>query len=153
MTENKMKFVSLAPTNKAANIISGQTIHRFVIQHSKKHLQDLDVDYIFIDEISMVSSSFYKFFSSLQRLKPDIRFIIVGDFNQLAPVNDKKEFHYKNSYVLYELCQGNRISLSKVEDQTILYSICSKMTTSRTLRRMISTITWRPSSKWEIILT
>ena len=61
----------------------------------------------------VVSSSFYKFFSSLQRLKPDIRFIIVGDFNQLAPVNDKKEFDYKNSYVLYELCQGNRISLSK----------------------------------------
>ena len=113
MTENKLKYVSLAPTNKASNIISGQTIHRFVIQHSKKHLQDLDVDYIFIDEISMVSSSFYKFFSSLQRLKPDIRFIIVGDFNQLAPVNDKKEFDYKNSYVLYELCQGNRISLSK----------------------------------------
>ena len=113
MTENKLKYVSLAPTNKAANIIGGQTIHRFVIQHSKKHLQDLDVDYIFIDEISMVSSSFYKFFSSLQRLKPDIRFIIVGDFNQLAPVNDKKEFDYKNSFVLYELCQGNRISLSK----------------------------------------
>ena len=61
----------------------------------------------------MVESKFYKFFSSLQRLKPDIRFIIVGDFNQLAPVSDKKEFDYKNSCVLYELCQGNRISLTK----------------------------------------
>ena len=66
MRENKLKYVSLAPASKAANIISGQTIHRFVIQHSKKHLQDLDVGYIFIDEISMVPSGFYKFFSSIE---------------------------------------------------------------------------------------
>ena len=112
MKEKGLKYISLAPTNKASNIINGQTIHRFVIQHSKKHLQDLDIDYIFIDEISMVCSSFYKFFSSLQRLKPNIKYIIVGDFKQLPPVSDKKEFDYKNSYVLWELCGGNRINLT-----------------------------------------
>ena len=113
MKAKGMKYVSLAPTNKAANIIGGQTIHKFVIQHSKNHLQNLDIDYIFIDEISMMQSDFYKFFSSLQRLKPDLKFIIVGDFNQIPPVNDKKDFDYKSSCVLFELCGGNRISLSK----------------------------------------
>ena len=61
MKEKGLKFISLAPTNKAANIIQGQTIHKFVIQHTKNHLQHMDLNYVFIDEISMMQSDFYKF--------------------------------------------------------------------------------------------
>lgn len=126
MKEKNLKYISLAPTNKASNIINGSTIHKYVIQHTKKHLQDTQIDYIFIDEISMVSSYFYKFFNSLKKLKPNCKFIIVGDFNQLPPVQDKKEYQYKNSYILWELSEGNRIKLNKCRrsDDT-LYNMLS----------------------------
>ena len=78
--------VSLAPTNKACRVINGKTIHKFVIESSKKSLKEMKIDYIIIDEISMVAEKFYKFFISVKRVRPDIKFIISGDFEQLLPV-------------------------------------------------------------------
>ena len=58
-----ISYISLAPTNKAANIINGETIHRFVASHSSgKSIKELKCKYIFIDEISMMSEIFYKYF-------------------------------------------------------------------------------------------
>ena len=55
------KYVSLAPTNKAAIIINGITLHKFVSKlRNAKCLDKLNVDYIFVDEISMVKEIFYK---------------------------------------------------------------------------------------------
>jgi ATP-dependent exoDNAse (exonuclease V) alpha subunit len=68
--------------------------------------------YIFIDEISMVPELFYKYFIVLHRLRPDIKFIIAGDFLQLEPVNDRVSCDYKNSPALFELCDGNRLQLN-----------------------------------------
>jgi ATP-dependent exoDNAse (exonuclease V) alpha subunit len=73
--------VSLAPTNKACRVIDGKTIHKFVIESSKKSLKEMKIDYIIIDEISMVAEKFYKFVVSLKRVRPDIKFIISGDLN------------------------------------------------------------------------
>jgi ATP-dependent exoDNAse (exonuclease V) alpha subunit len=74
----------------------------------------MDVSYVFVDEISMVSEIFYKFFITMKRLKPELKFIIAGDFEQLLPVKDRVEgCDYKNSHALYELCDGNRLQLSK----------------------------------------
>ena len=62
----------------------------------------------------MIPEMFYKFFCIIKRLKPDIKFIIAGDFEQLQPVNDRiGKFEYKNSCCLYELVDGNRIQLTK----------------------------------------
>jgi ATP-dependent exoDNAse (exonuclease V) alpha subunit len=79
-----------------------------------KALKNTDVSYVFVDEVSMVPEIFYKFFITMKRLKPELKFIIAGDFEQLLPVNDRVEgCDYKNSHALYELCDGNRLQLSK----------------------------------------
>ena len=45
---------------------------------------------------------------------PDVKFIIAGDFAQLLPVKDRVEdCNYKNSLALHELCDGNRLELTK----------------------------------------
>jgi hypothetical protein len=62
----------------------------------------------------MMSEMFYKFFIVLKRMIPDIKFIIAGDFAQLLPVKDRiEDCNYKNSLALHELCDGNRLELTK----------------------------------------
>ena len=112
MTKRELNFQALAPTNKACRIINGKTIHRYAIQNATmKALRENDVQYIFVDEISMVPEMFYKFFITMKGIKPEIKFIIAGDFEQL--LNDRVEgCDYKNSHALYELCDGNRLQLT-----------------------------------------
>ena len=69
-------------------------------------------NYIFVDEISMVKEIFYNFLLMLKQKNMNIKFIIDGDYNQLAPVNDRVICDYKNSLALYELCDCNRINLT-----------------------------------------
>ena len=114
--KNNISFKTLAYTNKAARIINGSTIHKFIKTISgSKALKELQYEYIIVDEISMIPEMFYKFFCIIKRLKPDIKFIIAGEFLQLQPVNDRigTNIDYKNSYCLYELVDGNRIQLTK----------------------------------------
>jgi ATP-dependent exoDNAse (exonuclease V) alpha subunit len=74
----------------------------------------MDYKYIFIDEVSMMSEAFYKFFLLVKSLRPDINFIISGDFAQLLPVADRlDDANYKDSLALNELVDGNRLILSK----------------------------------------
>ena len=117
MDKRELKFASVAPTNKAARIIKGITINKFVAKHPAKILQKLQLDYIIIDEISMMHEVFYKYLLILQKMKPNIRFIVAGNFDQLLPVNDRvsrhSEFDYYNSPALFELCSGNRLELTK----------------------------------------
>ena len=49
---------------------------------------------------------FYKFFIMIKRIKPNLKFIIAGDFNQLPPVKDRigESFNYIQSQALLELC-------------------------------------------------
>jgi 5-methylcytosine-specific restriction protein A len=114
MDQKQLNYVALAPTNKAANIIKGITIHRFAISCSKKNIKQMKLDYILVDEVSMLQEMFYKFLCSVSRAFPNIRFILAGDFNQLEPVNDRVvNCDYKNSIALHELAGGNRVQLSK----------------------------------------
>jgi ATP-dependent exoDNAse (exonuclease V) alpha subunit len=78
------------------------------------NFMDHKYEYIFIDEISMVQEIFYKFFIYLQRAVPNLKFIIAGDFNQLLPVKDRiHNCNYKNILALHELCNGNKLILTK----------------------------------------
>ena len=117
MDKRELKFASVAPTNKAARIIKGITINKFVAKHPAKILHKLQLDYLIIDEISMMHEVFYKYLLILQKMKPNIRFIVAGNFDQLLPVNDRvsrhSEFDYYNSPALFELCSGNRLELTK----------------------------------------
>ena len=109
-------YKSLAPTNKACRLINGETMHRFSSMATGSYIRDTlkFYKYIFIDEVSMMSEMFYKFFIVLKRMRPDIKFIIAGDFAQLLPVKDRiEDCNYKNSLALHELCDGNRLELTK----------------------------------------
>ena len=62
----------------------------------------------------MVQEIYYKFFIYLKRANPKIKFIIAGDFEQLLPVKDRvTKCDYKNSLALHELCDGNKLQLTK----------------------------------------
>jgi len=72
-----------------------------------------DIKYVFVDEISKMQEIFYKYLIAFKRMRPDIKFILSGDFDQHEPVCDRVITEYENSQALYELCDGNRILLSK----------------------------------------
>lgn len=129
MNKIENKYVALAPTNKACRIINGETIHRFLacaFSNKKALYHKLeDVEYIIIDEISMVKEIFYKVFISLKRMFPTLKFIIIGDFRQLPPVNDRVTVDYEHSAALHELCDGNKVQLTlcRRSDDT-LFNMC-----------------------------
>ena len=76
--------------------------------------------------MSMTPEVFYKFFITLKRVRPDLQFIVAVDYNQLLPVCDRIEnCDYENSAALYELVNGNRLTLTtcRRSDPTI-YNMC-----------------------------
>lgn len=125
-------YLAFSPTNKGARIIGGTTIHSvyYKFKHNKKKLMKLlkNVEYIIIDEISMMVEAFYQLFIMIKKIYPTIKFIISGDFAQLPPVNDSWSGDYKNSPAMYELCDGNRIQLKKCRraDDT-LFKLCKNI--------------------------
>ena len=113
--------IKLAPTNKAREHLGegAMTIHKYYLSlflsnnYEKKLLKNLNnVDYIIIDEISMVKELFYRFFVLIKRYVPHVKFIIIGDYKQLKPVNDIYHGNY-NGPALHGLVDGMRISLKQ----------------------------------------
>ena len=85
----------LAFTNKATIQLNGQTIHNFMRIDNKGKLntkwakqQAKKIDVIFIDEISMISSDLWKILAEF-KYYTGITFILIGDYRQLPPVDDK----------------------------------------------------------------
>ena len=132
LDNQKKTYKCLAPTNLAALNIKGTTIHKFVSKIKKMDaIYKLNYDYIFIDEVSMIKEVFYKFFVMLKRIKPNVKLIFVGDYNQLSPIDDRIQqnidysFDYKNSVALKELCDYNILKLTKCRrSDDILYNMC-----------------------------
>jgi hypothetical protein len=64
----------------------------------------------------------------LKRMRPDIKFIIGGDYEQLLPVNDRVEnCDYENSSALHELTDGNRLNLTTCRRyDSAVYTMCLK---------------------------
>ena len=73
---------------------------------------DMKLDYIFVDEVSMLHSNFYKILMIIKKLK-QCQIIISGDFNQLDVIHDLQKYDYKDASILKELCDNNLIQLSK----------------------------------------
>ena len=113
LKEQGKRIMVLAPTNKSAFIIGGITYHKFFtsIKHNTKKMVNR-LDYIFVDEISMIHERFYKAFLTLRKINPTPRFIMAGDFRQLEPVNDRiKNANFKSA-VLKQLCDHHRLTLT-----------------------------------------
>ena len=116
LKDNNIEYVSLAPTNIAALLINGQTLHKFVSKMKKKScIKSMKIKYIFVDEFSMVHEFFYQYLLTVKKIRPDIKFVISADFNQLAPVNDRISplTDYQNSPAFFELCDSNMLKLTK----------------------------------------
>jgi len=96
-------------------LVGGMTIHKFSTKLKKQEqVECLNLDYIFIDEVSMLGEVFYKFLMMIKKIRPDIKFIISGDHNQLKPINDRISIYtdYSNSPCLFELADYNKIELT-----------------------------------------
>jgi ATP-dependent exoDNAse (exonuclease V) alpha subunit len=102
LDEKGLKYVTLAPSNKAARQIKGDTIHKFIKKHPSKIITELNLDCIIIDEISMGHEMLYKYFLVIKKLKPNLKFIVAGNFDQLLPVKDRADFDYQSSVALYD---------------------------------------------------
>jgi len=137
LKKRNINFKALAPTNKSARIINGETIHKFIAQFKLSHFEHFK--YIFIDEISMMQELFYKFFIYLKRAKPELKFILVGDFEQLPPVNDRLgNRSFEDSRALYELCDGNKLKLRicrRADDK--LFNMLKKITLIKSLNQVL----------------
>ncbi len=72
----------------------------------------MKLDYIFIDEVSMLHSNFYKILMVIKKLK-QCKLIISGDFNQLDVINDVQKYDYKSTCIIKELCDNNNLHLTK----------------------------------------
>jgi hypothetical protein len=117
LVEGGKKVLRLAPTNKAARIIDGETLDKFCRKtlNSQRAIKVsfANTDVIIVDEISMVRETFYQLLIMIKHSYPNIQFIIAGHFEQLLPVNDRVSNRcYKSSRVLYELVDGMRLTLT-----------------------------------------
>ena len=116
---NKIKsYVSVAPTNLAALIINGTTIHKFAcLIKSYDILKSMKFKYVFLDEVSMLTENFYKFLLIIKKLKPDIKFIISGDYSQLKAINDRisSETNCSKSPALFGLCDFKKLELTTLQ--------------------------------------
>ena len=127
-----ISYVKLAPTNKAALNIGGQTIHKaFGIKDGKcmqKKLQSLGkVGYVIIDEYSMITLQIYNMLLILKSKYPRVKFIFAGDSNQLPPIEDV-ERTYENSRLFMELCEFNQIKLTKnMRSDSILFDVHTRL--------------------------
>jgi hypothetical protein len=107
-------YVVTATTNKAATIINGQTIHKFlgIDQDASSNIKSAikvarKYKYIIIDEISMLPAKIYEILYEIKlRFRTKVKFIFVGDYDQLPPV-EAKSYNYFNSVALKELVEFN----------------------------------------------
>ena len=88
--QGKIVGKKIAPTNKAASHIKGETIHKFFMSlmlsqnYEKKLLKNLNnYDYIVVDEISMVKEVFYRFLRSLEDMHRKLSLLLLGILNNL----------------------------------------------------------------------
>ena len=73
-----------------------------------------------------VMKCFINIFAVIKKIKPNLKFIIAGNFDQLLPVNDRANFNYQDSVALHDICEGNRLILSKCRrSDDVCFRICS----------------------------
>ena len=108
------------PTLKSALVIDGPTIyslfninphdHTYVKSTVDKMKKD-GVEWIFIDEISMINSKVWAILRDIKIIY-GFKFFLSGDFGQLPPVEDVK-YDVKASQVFKELCDGQGLQLTR----------------------------------------
>ena len=116
--EDRMDVV--APTNKAASIIGGKTIHKqfglTINDDECKNKFNKNVkEYLWIDEISQVNNKVMGFIVNLKRENPKLKIIMTGDFHQCKAIDDFMidPMTKKRSSVIRWLTDYNQIVLTE----------------------------------------
>ena len=101
------QFITACPTHKACKIVNGITIHRlfgvnpidYSYEYKKvKELKRNGIQYIFIDEVSMVSEQMWNVIAHIKRQFGFV-FVGFGDFKQLKPVGEE-HIDFKHSWIV-----------------------------------------------------
>ena len=126
------KYDCLAPTNKSARLINGSTLdsmyHKSVFNNKTLTRWAKSLKYLIVDEISMVPEKFYRLLTNIKKINSKIIFYICGDFGQLEPVKDTWIGDYENSIVLKDLCQKNKMVLTKCRrSNELLFNLCKNI--------------------------
>lgn len=130
--ESGKKYECLAPTNKSARLINGITLdslnYKSIFNNDSIVRWAKSIDYLVVDEISMVKEKFYRLLTNIKKINPRIIFYICGDFDQLEPVNDTWNGDYENSAVLKDLCQRNKLVLTQCRrSDEVLFNLCKNL--------------------------
>ena len=142
------RFIIVAPTGSAAALLGGSTYHSVLGINEKtgslsaKKLTEIctqlqGVDYVFLDEVSMLSAlDLYKISAQLCRImnKPDIPFggmnmIFAGDFGQLPPPMGAENVS------LYSRTIGKHSTSLKSQEEAMGRSLWHQVTTVVILRK------------------
>lgn len=133
--DNNISYGLTASTGIAAQLLNGQTVHSFLgLGTGTKEVQEIvsknwfkkriepilqDIDLLIVDEVSMIGSSLFDKKSQILKycldfVKPfgGLRIILVGDFFQLAPVQDeycfKSEAWKEGEFMILNLFKNYR---------------------------------------------
>ncbi len=115
-------------------------MHKFIkLYSSKKAIKEMQFKTLICDEMRMTPEVLYKFFITLKRVRPELQFIVAGDYNQLWSVCDRIEnCNYENSAALYELVNGNRLTLTTCRrSDPPIYNIYAYLTKLNRLKKQI----------------
>lgn len=110
MGELKNKCIQVAPTWKASRLIDGVSIYSLFQQIKNKGKPLKGITTIIIDECSMLNTKYYEMLLRLKRQNSNLKFFIVGDFDQIPAVKEE-HLNWKVSLALGELCDWNRVEL------------------------------------------
>ena len=118
--ENGNSFKVCTPTHKSALIADATTIFNLFninpidytyIKTTVEKLKDDGVKWIFIDEVSMITSKVWSVIRDIKSIY-GFKFVLFGDFYQLPSV---ESIHYDvlNSEVFAEICDGQMLELTR----------------------------------------
>jgi energy-coupling factor transporter ATP-binding protein EcfA2 len=113
-------YIVCTPTHKSALIVNGETIYNVFninphdhtyIKGTVEKLKKRGVEWIFIDEVSMINSHCWAVLRDIKKIY-NFKFVLVGDFHQLDPV-EEKIYNVALSDVFAELCDYQVLTLTK----------------------------------------
>jgi hypothetical protein len=108
------------PTHKSALIANAITIYNLFninpvdytyIKTTVEKLKTDGVEWIFIDEVSMITSKIWSVLRDIKKIY-GFKFVLFGDFYQLPSV-ESKHYDVVNSEVFSEICDGQMLELTR----------------------------------------
>lgn len=117
LTENEDR-IKLAFTNKAALNINGKTFHKFFALNSRSKVKrdwtqiKGNLKSLMIDEFSMIPYDIWRILLVLKRNRPEVKFMLLGDWNQIPSVEDRN-VDYSNLDFVKELVDCNMLQLTE----------------------------------------